>query len=84
MKSVLVLLCPRVAAGIKIASISAGFFAFNNPVYIIIPFLFPCAIILVGSTSNAVADSSSPWYTKDFLASCPNPFLLFPNFELAE
>ena len=74
-KSMLVLFCPWVAAGIWIASISAGSFSFNSSVYGILPLLFLRVIILVGLTSNAVADSSSPWYTKTFLTSCHNPFL---------
>ena len=83
-KYMLVLLCPRVAAGIWIASISAGFFSSNSSVYGILPFLFPHASILVGSTLNAVADSLSTWYTKDFLIPCFNPFLQFLNSEPAE
>ena len=66
------------------ASISAGDFSFNNSVYGIFTFLFPCTSILVGSTSNAVAESSSPWNTRDFVTLCPNPFLHFPNDESTE
>ena len=57
------------------ASISAGVFVFNISVYGIFSFLFPRASISVGSTSNALSDSLSPWNTKDFVTLCPNPFL---------
>ena len=73
----LVLFCPQVAAGIWIASISTGVFAFNSSVYGIFPLLFPHVSILVGSTSDAVAESSSPWNTNDFVTPCPNLFLRF-------
>ena len=80
----LVLVFPRVADGIRMASISAGVFALNSSVYGIFPFLFPHESILVGSTSNAVDDSLSPWNTNDFVKPCPNTFLQFPNVETAE
>ena len=67
--------CPWVADGIRMASIYAGVFAFNSSVYGIFPLLFLRAIIFFGSTSNAVANSSSPWNTKDLVTPFPNPFL---------
>ena len=79
-KYMLMLFCPRVAAATWIASISVGVFYFNSSVYGIMPFLFLRASILFGLTYNAVAESSSPWYTKDFLTLFPNPFLQFPKF----
>ena len=79
----LVLFCPQVAGGIWMDSISAGFFAFNSSVYGIFPFLFPRASILVGSTSNAVDDSLSPWNTNNSFTSCPNPFLPFVSSDPA-
>ena len=84
MKSMLVLFCPWVATGICIASISAVGFAFNSYMYGILPFLFPRTKILVSLTLNAVADSSSPWYTKDFLTPCHNPFMQYLNAEPVE
>ena len=60
-KYMFLLFFPRVASGIWMASISAVFSTFNGSVHGIFPFFFPCAIILVGLTSNAVADSSIPW-----------------------
>ena len=48
------------------ASIYARIFAFNSSGFGILPFLFPRARILVGLTSNVVAESLSPWNTKDF------------------
>ena len=65
-------------------SISAGVSALNSSVYGILTVLFLHARILVRSTSNAVADSSSPWNTKDFLTPCTNQFLQFPNADLSE
>ena len=65
------------------ASIYAKVFAFNSFVCGIFPFLFSRARILIGSTLNAVADSLSPWNTKDFVTPCPNPFLLFSNADMA-
>ena len=48
------------------------------------PILFPRVIILVGSTSNAVADFSSPWNMKGFVTLCPIPLKIFPSANLAE
>ena len=59
-KHILVLFCPRVAAGIRMASIFAGVFAFKISVYVIFFFLSPFASILVDSTLNAVDDFLSP------------------------
>ena len=84
MKYTLVLFCPQVAAGIWIASISAGVFAFNSSVYSFFPFLFTRASILVRPTSNEVVDSTSRWNTKDFLKPCPNQFLWFHNADPKE
>ena len=84
MNYTLVLFYPRVAAGIWMASIYAGVSALNSSVYGILNFLFPRASILVRSTSNAVADSLSPWNTKYFLTPCINLFLKCPNDDLTE
>ena len=75
MNYMFVLLFPWVAAGIWIASISAGLFSLNISVYGFLHLLFLRASILVGLTSNEVDDSSRPWNTKTFLTSCPKPFL---------
>ena len=75
----LVLFCPHIYDGVRMASIYAGVFAFNSSVYGIFPFLFPRASILVRSTSNVMANYSSPWNTKYFLTPCPNAVLRFPN-----
>ena len=80
----LVLFCPQVADGIRMAPNSAGFFAFNSSVYGFFPLLFQCMSILVGSTLNDVADYPSPWNTNDSVIQCPNPFMQFPNSDPAE
>ena len=80
----LVLFCPRVAAGIRMDSIFAGVFTFNGSVYGIFTFLFPRASILVGLNSNAVANYSSSWNTKYLLTLCPNPFMIFPDADPVE
>ena len=77
----LVFFCPRVADEIRMASISAGFFALNGSLYRNFHFLFPRASILVGLTSNDVAGSSSTWNTKYFVTLIPNPFLQFPDAD---
>ena len=84
MNYTLVLFFPQVADGIRMASISTGVFSFNSSVFSIFPFLFLRKSILVGSTSNDMADSSSPWNTKDFATPCPNPFLRFTDADPAE
>ena len=84
MKYLLVVFYPRVADGIRMASISDGVFTFNSSAYGIFLFLFPRVSILIGSTSNVVADSSSPGNMKDFVTTCTNPFLRFPHSEPAE
>ena len=80
----LMLFCPWAADGTRMASISAGVFSFNSSMYIIFPFLFLRTSILVGSTSNYVADFSSPLNTKDIMTKCPNTFLQFSYADPAE
>ena len=84
MKYLFVLFCPQVDDGIRMDSISAGVFAFSSSARGIFYFLSPRMSILVGSTSNDVADSSSPWNTKYFVTPCPDTFLIFPNAEPSE